>query len=119
MAEALSCFRCGASLRKLTLPLSQRDQCPECSVHLHVCLMCQYFDRDVPKKCREDDAEEVLDKEKMNFCEWFRPSAHAFDPVRAGQAARANAELEALFGDRAESKPETDAPAQAAEDLFK
>jgi len=119
MTDVLSCFRCGASLEKLTLPLSQRDECPECTIHLHVCLMCEFFDPDVPKKCREDDAEEVVDKEKMNFCEWFRPNSEAFDPVRAGKAAKARSELDALFGGKVESGSEPDGLASKAEDLFK
>ena len=119
MADIIRCFRCGASLAHLSLPLSRRDECPECAVHLHVCRMCGFFDPDVPKKCREDDAEEVLDKEKSNFCEWFEPNADAFDPARAGQAAQAKSELAALFGEAQEAKPDPDMLANQAEDLFK
>jgi len=119
MSETLSCYRCGASLAKLSLPLSRRDECPECSAHVHVCRMCRYFDVSVPKKCREDDAEEVIDKEKVNFCEWFVPSPDAFDPLLAGQAAQARSALEALFGDESAVKPDEDELASNAEDLFK
>lgn len=119
MGEILCCFRCGASLEALSLPLSRRDECPECSIHVHVCRMCLYFDCDVPKQCREDDAEEVSDKEKVNFCEWFKPSGDAFDPVRADQERQAKSELAALFGDETSAKPEPDAVTQQAEDLFK
>ena len=82
MPDELRCYRCGASLEKLTPPLSRQDECPGCSVYLHVCRMCVHFDASVPKQCREDDAEEVLDKEKLNFCDWFKASADAFDPAR-------------------------------------
>jgi hypothetical protein len=51
----------------------------------------------VPKKCREDDAEEVMDKELANFCEWFEPSESAFEPGRKSEADRAREALEALF----------------------
>lgn len=119
MAEELSCFRCGASLARLSLPLSRRDECPDCAIHLHVCRMCVYFDPDVPKSCREDDAEEVIEKEKVNFCEWFKPSAAAFDPARAGEAAKAQSALNALFGDESEARADTDELAQKADDLFK
>ena len=119
MSETLSCYRCGASLARLSLPLSRRDECPECSAHLHVCRMCRFFDVNVPKQCREDDAEEVIDKEKVNFCEWFVPSPDAFDPVRAGKAARARSELEALFGDEPAASEGPDELTSRAEDLFK
>ena len=119
MSDPLRCFRCGASLEALSLPLSRRDECPECSIHLHVCRMCRHFDADLPRQCREDDAEEVQEKEKVNFCEWFSPSAAAFDPDRADAAARARSELAALFGDAAPDKPSEDALVRQAEDLFK
>jgi hypothetical protein len=119
MAEELACFRCGESLTALTLPLSRRDSCPVCAVHLHVCRMCQFYDESVPTRCREDDAEEVYDKEKSNFCEWFKPSPTAFDPQRAAQAARAGSELSALFGDGDEHESAGDDLTTAADALFK
>jgi hypothetical protein len=119
MAAELACFRCGASLVALSLPLSRRDECPECAIHLHVCRMCEFFDAAVPKQCREDDAEEVYEKEKVNFCEWFKPSSSAFDPTRAERATRAGTELAALFGEGGEDNSPGDDLTQAAEDLFK
>ena len=119
MAAELACFRCGASLAALSLPLSRRDECPECAIHLHVCRMCVFFDAAAPKQCLEDDAEEVTEKEKANFCEWFEPSNTAFDPRRAERAARAGSELAALFGEGSEPEAPVDEVARAAEDLFK
>lgn len=119
MAESLSCFRCGASLEQLSLPLSRRDECPECTIHLHVCKMCVFFNADVPRQCREDDAEEVYEKEKVNFCEWFKPSSSAFDPARAGLATKAKSELASLFGEESENTIDSDPLPDQAEDLFK
>lgn len=119
MKHNLLCFRCGASLAALSLPIGRSDACPDCSVHLHVCRMCVFFDAQVPKQCGEDDAEEVFDKEKANFCEWYEPGAEAFDPARAGQAAKAQSDLAALFGGEPEVHAEEDPLTQDAEDLFK
>lgn len=81
--------------------------------------MCRFFDPAVPKQCREDDAEEVLEKEKVNFCEWFVPSPNAFDPARANRESRAKSELAALFGGGdAPDLPDNDL-VRDAEDLFK
>ena len=99
MTHDLVCYRCGASLAALSLPLSRRDQCPDCSADLHVCKMCVSFDSTVPRKCREDGAEDVTDKERPNFCDWFRPSDKAFDPMRKSDADAAQEALAALFGD--------------------
>ncbi len=118
----LSCHRCGASLAALSLPLSRRDLCPECSVELHVCRMCEFHDPAVPKQCREEDAEEVTDKERANFCDWFRPSPDAFDATRATQAARAGSELAALFGEDGAGSRDDDGDDDAlreAEKLFR
>jgi hypothetical protein len=60
--------------------------------------MCRYFDARVPRQCREDGADEVREKDRLNFCDWFKPSDNAFDEVR---------------------KNEEDAARSAAEDLFK
>jgi hypothetical protein len=99
MAHNIRCYRCGASLTALSLPLSRQDECPECENYLHVCRMCVFYDRNVPKQCREDDAEEVTEKERLNFCEWFKPSDSAFDADRKDQEDAAREALEDLFGD--------------------
>lgn len=118
-AEASRCYRCGESLAALPLPFSRRDECPACTAHVHVCRMCVHFDPAVPKKCREDDAEEVIEKERVNFCEWFKPGLDTFDPVRAKKAAQAQSALAALFGEGSEQSPEDDNPLRQAEDLFR
>lgn len=119
MPESISCYRCGESLEKLSLPLSRRDECPSCTVHVHVCRMCIYFDPLVTKQCLEDDAEEVIDKVKVNFCEWFKPSATAFDPAGAEKETLARTELASLFSDEPAAAPESDNASKSAEELFK
>ena len=98
MSHNISCFRCGASLAAMSLPLSRQDECPECSVYLHVCRMCKDFDPTVPRQCLEDGAEDVTEKDRVNFCDWFSPSTSAFDAVRKSRAASARQSLDALFG---------------------
>ncbi len=105
MSDALLCWRCGADLSVLTLPLRRLEECPACSVHLHVCRLCRYFDRARPRQCREDDAEEVRDKERANFCDYFRPAPGAFDAAGAAVVERARQALDDLFGSPAGGKP--------------
>lgn len=99
MAHNTRCYRCGESLAALSLPLSRQDECPGCGNYLHVCRMCVHFDSHVPRQCREDGAEEVTEKERLNFCDWFKPSESAFDASRKNEEDEARAALEALFGD--------------------
>jgi len=81
--------------------------------------MCVFFDPAVVKQCKEDDAEEVSDKEKVNFCEWFKPAVGAFDPIGAGKAEQAQTDLDALFGDGLTDSGHAATANDAAEDLFK
>ena len=104
MKHNIACFRCGASLSRLSLPFTRRDLCPECSVELHVCKMCVHFDPSAPAQCREDDAEDVKEKELANFCEWYTPSETAFNPQGKSEADQALAALEAMFSGMRDSE---------------
>lgn len=99
MAHNICCYRCGASLAALSLPLSRQDECPGCGNYLHVCKMCRNFDATVPRQCVEDGAEDVTEKDRLNFCDWFTPSDAAFDARRKNEEDQAKAALDALFDD--------------------
>ena len=120
MTDALSCWRCGASIAQLSLPLSRLEECPDCGNYLHVCQMCRYFDPTVAKSCREDDAEEVKEKERANFCDYFKPRAGAYDAALGAAEQRARGELGTLFGDAAEQgdAAAADPSLEEAESLF-
>ena len=81
--------------------------------------MCKFFDKNVPKQCREDDAEEVHEKERANFCEWFGPGADAFDSARVTAEHQSSNALASLFGIEEEDAADDNAASTAAEDLFK
>ncbi|MDH3532622.1 MAG: hypothetical protein OEO82_06795 [Gammaproteobacteria bacterium] len=119
MAHDIACYRCGASLAHLSLPLSRQDECPQCRNYLHVCRMCRHFDSVVPRQCREDDAEEVLDKERLNFCDWYVASESAFDPRQKSEEDRARAALAALFDGSSEGDAVPDSELSEAEKLFR
>jgi hypothetical protein len=125
VAEALRCYRCGQSLTALTLPLRRLEECPSCRVHLHVCRMCTHFAPRLPTGCDEQDAIEVRDKASANFCDYFKPSATAFDGAHGAADKRARTELDALFGKSSSGNAEPAAPSAAdtalakARDLFK
>jgi len=60
--------------------------------------MCRYFDRQITRQCSEDGAEDVTEKERPNFCDWFKPNPDAFDPNRKSDSDAALSALDALFG---------------------
>jgi hypothetical protein len=97
MSHSLVCWRCGASLAELSLPLRRLDACKACNAELHVCKMCVEFERSYPNQCREPTVEEVRKKEEANFCDHFKPKAGAFVAKDGGELARAKSALDDLF----------------------
>ena len=93
-----TCWKCGAELKELILPLSRREECPACRAELHVCRMCEWYDPRVSDHCREDRAETVSDVTRANFCDYFKLSTDTFSEKQNTKQSAAKAELEALFG---------------------
>lgn len=122
MAIELICWKCGESLRDIPLPLSRYAKCKSCNAELHVCRMCEFFDRTVSKMCREPVAEEVKDKQKSNFCGYLQPNPNAYTVKGGTKADTGKSELEALFGMDPGSAPsatsDPDAAKQQLDDLF-
>lgn len=105
MPELLQCWKCGATLVAVILPMSRREECPNCSADQHVCRLCRFYDTAVADACREDRAEQVSDKERANFCDYFAPQEGAFKAL--SHAGDARAQLAALFGDEPSSGDNT------------
>ena len=120
MSELL-CYRCGTSLETLSLPLSRLEECLSCTVYLHCCRMCRFFDPAVVEQCIEDDAEEVKEKTQANFCDYFKPGNDLFDPALPVAEGRARNALDKLFGEADSDTDEQGGPdaASDAEDLFR
>jgi hypothetical protein len=97
MPAALSCWKCGEPLAVLSLPLTRLDECPKCRAQLHVCRMCERFAPRLPKGCSEEDSPDVRDKKSANFCDYFKPSAKAYDPATQQAEQAAKSALDALF----------------------
>ena len=97
MSQGLVCWSCGTSIADLSLPLSRFDECRACKASLHACRLCEFYKTSVAKQCREPIAEEVKDKERANFCDYFKPRPGAYIAPDSA-AARARTELEAMFG---------------------
>lgn len=109
MSHSAVCWHCGASLAELTLPLSRFDICKQCRAELHVCRQCIFYDVTVARQCREPIAEEVRDKQRANYCDYFVIRHDAWRPVATDAVQQARSQLDALFG-------KTDAPADAVTD---
>ena len=69
------CWKC-----KKEIPLekpARSDECPLCHADLHVCRACEFYESGAHNDCRESSAEFVSDKERGNFCDYFRLSNKA------------------------------------------
>ena len=102
----LKCWKCGAGLDYLLMPLSRSAHCKACDAALHVCLMCLFYEPRVAKQCREPVADEVKDKDRPNFCDYLELNPQAWKPADHSEAGAAASGLNDLFG--------LDTPAKAA-----
>lgn len=87
-----NCWHCGGDLG--ALDYGRQDSCPKCGRDTRVCVGCVNYEQSADNSCREPQAERVVDKEKANFCDYFKPAS--------GNAAAASrdslkAAAEALF----------------------
>ena len=73
------------------------DECPFCHADLHVCRACDFYESGAHNDCRESSAEFVGDKERGNFCDYFRPSKKITKDGGAPKVDEAKAAFDALF----------------------
>jgi hypothetical protein len=69
--------------------------CDRCRADLHSCLNCEHHDPTVYNECRESNAERILDQDRANRCEYFRPAGKSHAVSEDRQAAMTD--LENLF----------------------
>jgi len=115
---SLVCWKCGAAVADLPLPLSRLAECPKCRAYLHACRLCEFYDPHVTSQCHEERAEEVNDKEHANFCEWFKPRPDAYRPPAEGRTQDAKSKLDALFGGHTDDGGKTDSARDKLDEIF-
>jgi hypothetical protein len=67
------CFSCRKILT-YSDNIGFREDCMHCRADVHVCKNCEFYDPRSYNECREPAADPVIDKERANYCEFFRPS---------------------------------------------
>lgn len=116
--DELLCWRCGAALAELSPPIERRDDCPACRAQLYVCKFCEFYDPKLAKQCREPVADEVKEKERANFCGYFKPNPNAYVPADTSAANKAKADLDALFSGAGSSSNASSDARDALDKLF-
>ena len=74
------CWKCHKEIN-IEKPV-RGDECPFCHADLHVCKACEFYESGAHNDCRESSAELVGDKERGNFCDYFRARKEC--PVKPG-----------------------------------
>jgi hypothetical protein len=89
-----TCWSCGQVLT--ALDYGRADICRKCGRDTKVCKGCELYEPGTNNDCREPQAERVVDKERSNFCDYFKPCTRAAVTASASRDA-AKAAAEALF----------------------
>jgi len=83
------------------MPVYRNTLCPSCGKELKTCRNCMHFMPGFANDCREPVSEPVLDKDRANFCDWFRPAlSAASNKKEEGEKLRQT--LRSLFGDESD-----------------
>lgn len=88
------CWSCQGDI---SLSVGFRDECPNCRRDTHVCLNCRFYDPGAFRQCRETVPEPVVEKEKRNFCEYFKPKNTSNEVSKAPKGPSPLELAEALF----------------------
>ena len=79
MSDKTRCHKCTNLLSNLS-DFGRQDSCPKCLSSTHCCLNCIHYDRSKYNECAENAADRVVDKEKFNFCDFFKPCGNSRKP---------------------------------------
>ena len=79
--------------------ISRTSICPDCGRDLHVCRNCQFYAPGQHYDCHETVDEPVRNKERANFCDYFKPRKDfAATSTGSGETSKARDAFAALFG---------------------
>ena len=69
----IKCYKCQAPLDIAQgADIGRSEDCPLCHADLRCCKMCVFYDKSSYNECREPTADRILEKEKGNFCDFFK-----------------------------------------------
>ncbi len=64
-----NCYFCGTPIEP---PVYRRSLCTQCGKELKICLNCKFYSPGSHWDCHETIPEPVRDKDKANFCDYFK-----------------------------------------------
>lgn len=70
-----TCYKCNTKLNLAdTETIPRSESCPTCLTDIRCCKMCLFYDTKSYNDCRESSAMRIVEKEKANFCDYYRIS---------------------------------------------
>ncbi len=66
------CFKCNEKL-DVPEPVSRKEECHKCHSDVRCCRNCTFYDPKVYNECQETQADRILEKERSNLCDYFKP----------------------------------------------
>ena len=95
------CSLCGHSLPD-TLEVFRSSACPSCDRDLKICLNCRFYKKGAHWDCLETIPEAVAEKDRANFCDYFRfREGPGREERPAGKQEQARDDFRKLFGNGA------------------
>ncbi|MFP4267361.1 MAG: hypothetical protein ACLFQW_05110 [Spirochaetaceae bacterium] len=73
------CFNCGAEIHK---PVYRTTICPSCGKDAKVCKNCRFYSPGAHWDCHETIPEQVREKDRANFCDYFSLSENSPKKVK-------------------------------------
>ena len=98
MSNFWQCWHCNSVVTDQPLPLSTYAECRHCRVQLHCCRQCQHFNPQLRADCDEPRAESHSEREKANFCDWFKLQHEFICLDKNAPSVDHQSKLNALFG---------------------
>ncbi len=91
------CWKCNNPLL-FSIPISRSETCSSCGYDVRSCKNCSFYNLGSHYDCHETIDEQVLDKERANFCDYFKLSIQESSKLEI-PPADSKAQFNSLFGD--------------------
>ena len=87
------CFKCHTEIHiEHRDRIGRSEECPKCFAAVRSCMMCSFYDSKAYNECREPMADRITEKEKANFCDFYKFGPQASpESVKSDALAAANA----------------------------
>jgi hypothetical protein len=93
-----ACYNCGHKFDR-DFVVTRSAECPSCNRPIRCCKNCVFYEPGAHWDCRETIPDPVFEKERANFCDYFRFGAQAHSTSESGEsrAQQARNDFDSLF----------------------